>query len=56
MALIHFMDGMDDYDEMLNSGLLDYAIELKNKGIVRHLGFSSHLPEVAKRFGNLCIL
>lgn len=50
VGTIHCMDDMNDYDNMLQGGLLEYAKELKQNGIVRHLGFSSHSPEVARRF------
>lgn len=50
MGYIHCIDDMKDFDSMFSSGLLDYVKELKSDGIIRHLGFSSHSPEIAKRF------
>ncbi|URZ16598.1 aldo/keto reductase [Clostridium felsineum] len=50
MGYIHCIDDIEDYNSMLSSGLLDYAKQLKKHGIIRHLGFSSHSPEIAKRF------
>ncbi len=50
MGYIHCMDDMDDFESMRSSGLLDYAKRLKADGVIRHLGFSSHTPEVARRF------
>ena len=34
---------------MLHGGLLDYMKGLKAEGVIRHLGFSSHNPEAARR-------
>lgn len=50
MGYIHCVDDMEDCKSVLSSGLMDYAKKLKSDGIIRHLGFSSHSPEVAKRF------
>jgi predicted aldo/keto reductase-like oxidoreductase len=48
-GFLHCVDEMDDYEELVNSGVLDYLKELKRKGIVRHIGFSSHTPSVANK-------
>lgn len=49
MGLIHCVDDMDDLDEVLTHGLWDYMKELKAEGQIRHLGFSSHNPAIARR-------
>ena len=38
-----------DFDKLIGIGVLEYLKELKAKGIVRHIGFSSHTPSVANR-------
>ncbi len=48
-GFLHCVDTHDDFDALLKIGLLSYLQELKNRGIVKHLGFSSHTPEVANR-------
>lgn len=48
-GFLHCVDEHDDFDKLAESGVLDYVKELHKKGIVRHLGFSSHTPEVAQR-------
>lgn len=48
-GFLHCVDEMDDYEELVNSGVLDYLKELKSKGIVHHIGFSSHTPSVANK-------
>lgn len=47
MLMLHFIDEMDDLDVCLNGGMLDFALELKKKGVVRMLGISTHVPKVA---------
>ena len=49
-GLIHYVDEAEDYDAVINNGLLDYAQQLKQAGIIRYIGFSSHSVEISKRF------
>lgn len=46
---LHCVDEDDDYDQLVSGGILDYLKSLKEQGVVRHLGFSSHTPSVAHR-------
>ena len=48
-GFLHCVDEDEDFDELCKIGLFDYLKELKEKGIVRHIGFSSHTPGVANR-------
>jgi predicted aldo/keto reductase-like oxidoreductase len=48
-GMIHYVDTEADYAKVLRSGILKYAQDLKNQGIIRHLGFSSHNPIIAQR-------
>lgn len=48
-GFLHCVDEDDDFDELVSSGVFDYIKELKRRGVVRHLGFSSHTPSVANR-------
>ena len=50
IGMIHYVDQNDDYDAMLNNGLLDYAVKLKEAGTIRYIGFSSHSVEISWRF------
>lgn len=50
IGLIHYVDQEDDYEAMLNNGLLDYAQQLKQAGTIRCIGFSSHSVEMANKF------
>ncbi|MCK5128662.1 MAG: aldo/keto reductase [Clostridiales bacterium] len=48
MLMLHFIDEMDDLDVCINGGMLDFALELKKKGVARMIGISTHVPDVAR--------
>ncbi|MDE6260024.1 MAG: aldo/keto reductase [Oscillospiraceae bacterium] len=47
VGMIHYCDSMADWREIADGPVLAYALELKQAGIIRHIGLSSHNPEVA---------
>ena len=47
VGMIHYVDSMDTWNEIINNGILDYAKELKSQGKIRSIGLSSHNPIVA---------
>lgn len=49
IGMIHYVDAMKDWEEIENGPVLQYALELKQAGAIRHIGLSSHNPEVALR-------
>jgi len=49
VGMIHYCDAMSDWENIVGSGILDYARELKASGRIRHIGLSSHNPLVAER-------
>ena len=49
VGFIHCVDDLDDLSEVMNGGLWDYMKSLKADGTIRHLGFSSHNPDIARR-------
>ncbi|MCM1307928.1 MAG: aldo/keto reductase [Butyrivibrio sp.] len=49
IGFVHCTDDTDDLNEVMNGGLWDYMKELKKQGVIRHLGFSSHNPSIARR-------
>ena len=49
VGMIHYCDALSDWDTILQNGILDYARELKAQGRIRHIGLSSHNPQVALR-------
>ncbi|MCM1259744.1 MAG: aldo/keto reductase [Prevotella sp.] len=46
-GFLHCIDEESDFQDIKDKGILDYVKQLKEKGIVRHIGFSSHTPSVA---------
>ena len=48
-GFLHCIDEDDDFDALLENGILDYVKEMKAAGKVRRIGFSSHTPSVANR-------
>ena len=49
VGTIHYCDAPDDWRTIEQGGILDYARELKAAGRIRHIGLSSHNPQVALR-------
>lgn len=47
-GMIHYVDSEKEWEEIVNGPFLEYVRGLKEKGIIRHIGLSSHNPKVAK--------
>ena len=47
IGMIHFVDNLEDWQVIETQGVLDYAWQLKQKGIIRAIGLSSHEPVTA---------
>ena len=47
VGMIHYVDSMEDWEQIVGGPVLEYVLELKKSGVVRHIGMSSHNPEVA---------
>lgn len=50
MGYAHCVDELDDCQKIMSGGMWDYMRGLKKDGIIRHLGISSHTPEIVRRF------
>ena len=48
-GFLHCLDQIADFEKMKDTGVLEMLRRLKKQGVVHHIGFSSHTPEVAKR-------
>ena len=48
LGMIHYIDSMEDWDASFNTEYIDYVHELHQKGIIRHIGLSTHNPRIAK--------
>lgn len=47
VGMIHYVDSMQDWKTVAEGSVLSYVKELKEKGVIHHIGLSSHNPEVA---------
>ncbi len=47
VGMIHYVDSEEDFQKVFHGPVLQYAQELKEKGVIRHIGMSSHNPHVA---------
>ena len=45
--MIHYVDSEEDFRTIFEGPVLAYARELKEKGVIRHIGMSSHNPYIA---------
>ena len=49
LGMIHYVDLESDWDACMNTEFIQYVHELHEKGIIRHIGLSTHNPVIAKR-------
>ena len=49
LGVIHFVDSMEEWEQLQTSEFITYVKQLKEKGAIRHIGLSTHNPRVAKR-------
>ena len=47
LGMIHYVDSEEEWEQIQTSEYLKYIFELKEKGVIRHIGMSSHNPKVA---------
>ena len=50
MGFVHCVDDEQDAKTILSGSIWKYIKSLKDSGAVRHIGLSSHNPEIVKRF------
>lgn len=48
-GMFFFMDTQDALDQVMKNGIADYARKLKQDGVIRHLGATSHNPLIARK-------
>jgi len=49
LGMIHYIDSEADWQAAMNGPFIDYVHELKARGIIRHIGLSTHNPRMAMR-------
>ena len=47
LGAIHYRFEEEEWEQIQHSDYMDYVMELKNTGVIRHIGMSSHNPKVA---------
>lgn len=47
IGMIHYVDSDKVWEEIVNGPVMDYALEQKAAGRIRHIGISSHNPKVS---------
>ena len=48
LGMIHFVDEKAEFERIMNGEFIEYVRSLKEKGVIRHIGMSTHNPDVAK--------
>ena len=48
LGMIHFVDETSEFDNIMEGTFIEYVRELKRSGTIRHIGLSTHNPDVAK--------
>lgn len=47
-GFIHCLDAESDWQAYQKNGVLEYLLEMKKQGVVKHIGLSTHTPELAE--------
>ena len=48
LGMIHYIDSMEDWNNAMNGDYIKYVHELHEKGVIRHIGLSTHNPKIGK--------
>lgn len=48
LGMIHYVDSVEDWDLCMSSDYIKYVLELKEQGVIRHIGLSTHNPRIGK--------
>ncbi len=48
LGMIHFVDEPSEFHQIMEGEFIAYVRELKEKGVIRHIGMSTHNPAVGK--------
>ncbi len=48
LGMIHYVDAVEDWNTCMNTDYIQYVRNLHEKGIIRHIGLSTHNPRIAK--------
>lgn len=48
LGMIHYIDSIDDWNNVMNGEFIEYVHELHDKGVIKHIGLSTHNPLIGK--------
>ena len=48
LGMIHYVDTEEDWNNIMNGEFIKYVHELHDKGIIKHIGLSTHNPKIGK--------
>ena len=48
LGMIHYVDKPEEFHEIMDGEFFRYAKRLKTEGVIRHIGLSTHNPDVAR--------
>ena len=48
LGMIHYIDSMEDWNRAMNGEYIQYVHDLHKKGVIRHIGLSTHNPQIGK--------
>lgn len=48
LGMIHYIDSVDEWNSVMNGEFIEYVHELREKGIIKHIGLSTHNPVIGK--------
>ena len=49
LGMIHYVDQEQDWNDIQGSEYLEYILQLKKDGVIKHIGMSTHNPLVARK-------
>lgn len=55
-GMFFFMDSQDALEQVLSNGIADYAQRLKQDGVIRHIGATSHNPLISRKMVEMGLL
>ncbi len=47
LGMIHYVDSVDEFNQIMNGPFYEYVCKLKDAGTIQHVGLSTHNPDVA---------
>ena len=47
IGIIHYVDTLDDFNNIMNGEFIEYVRKQKEDGIIHHIGIGTHTPEIA---------